>query len=920
MKLFLASLLSLVAVTAPLFAHAHASPVEYDPGSSANVAQGPSEVRIRFSERLEPGASRMSVADEAGTRVSGASFVDDENPYVLIAPMSEASDGAYLVSWSVVSSDDGHFTKGGYTYVVGEGRAATASAQSQVVQLSALPEATAMAVELAGNSFLLGALFFLLFVLAPMRKRMNDEEQTTAGTRICALFLLGLLLVFGGGGAHIVLKTFELASLHGITLAEAIPLYLGTVSGSATAGRMIAVLIFGVIVIVARKQFTSLRTPRLTIIALLILLAVFAYLRSKVSHATANPFFPELSVTVNFLHLIGKDAWFGLLTAASSLYLVRALRVHMPEVLKRTFRVSALLFALVAGTGAYIVWLHLKEFSNISSTLWGERFMPLAVSALLASALLTYQALASRRTPSLFRKLLPYTLSAEVFAGALIVFFSALMIITSPPLPSVHGTVYHSNDNGVRMQLERAPYEDDQALLSITGGKVTGEPTLLLDVGEDGGTSIVAEKRFEGGYVFPLALLGTTEHALSVSLRQEGAYDARALFQISREGLAGEKTETEQVSYGIVYTLIMIACGVVGILFGIFLFVYMKEETFDVQGSLKWWHVLVGGAVVIVVVGQLAGAGSWLLGNSYKRECVADGNAWHLMLPMQNSIPTSETPQEGCMALNGTFHIPDAREYRFLKNPGDLTIDFQNDLDSIPAGVPVTLRFSFKNQNDDPALLSMVHERLVHMIIIRADMEYFQHVHPEGADTVESAQAKSSEFSLPFTFPTPGTYLLAIDYAHGLLPGSKQFLVRVGNPVTAAPATYKSKGTFDGYDVSFEQGFLVAGTPATILYRITKDGNDVTDLAPYLAAAMHVAVVKNDLSSFVHTHGEVHVPGASVPTATSSTVHNHAPPPAAFGPVIEAHPIFPTPGLYTVFGEFFHSGKVITTHFTARVE
>jgi len=91
-------------------------------------------------------------------------------------------------------------------------------------------------------------------------------------------------------------------------------------------------------------------------------------------------------------------------------------------------------------------------------------------------------------------------------------------------------------------------------------------------------------------------------------------------------------------------------------------------------------------------------------------------------------------------------------------------------------------------------------------------------------------------------------------------------------------------------------------------------------LEPYLAAAMHIALVKDDFSEFVHAHGEVHLPGTPIPKASATTVHNHTPPPPRFGPIVEAHTVFPSAGDYTVFAQFKRAGEVITAPFSIRVE
>ncbi|MBX9697850.1 MAG: hypothetical protein K2X74_00380, partial [Acetobacteraceae bacterium] len=113
--------------------------------------------------------------------------------------------------------------------------------------------------------------------------------------------------------------------------------------------------------------------------------------------------------------------------------------------------------------------------------------------------------------------------------------------------------------------------------------------------------------------------------------------------------------------------------------------------------------------------------------------------------------------------------------------------------------------------------------------------------------------------------------------------------------------------------------------PATLSYEISKQGLPVKDLVPYLGAPMHVSVVKSDLSAFVHTHGEVHKPGDPIPPIVVKDVkivHSMASMymPAQFGPMVETHVLFPSPGDYTVFGQFKEGERVVVTKFTVRVD
>ena len=87
-------------------------------------------------------------------------------------------------------------------------------------------------------------------------------------------------------------------------------------------------------------------------------------------------------------------------------------------------------------------------------------------------------------------------------------------------------------------------------------------------------------------------------------------------------------------------------------------------------------------------------------------------------------------------------------------------------------------------------------------------------------------------------------------------------------------------------------------------------------MAPWLSAPMHLAIISADLTYFIHTHGEL--PEAS---ATGHHVdHMQMTVPEKFGPEIEVHIVFPTAGLYQIFGQVEHKGEVITTSFMIEVK
>ncbi|MEN9561137.1 MAG: hypothetical protein RIQ56_410, partial [Candidatus Parcubacteria bacterium] len=115
------------------------------------------------------------------------------------------------------------------------------------------------------------------------------------------------------------------------------------------------------------------------------------------------------------------------------------------------------------------------------------------------------------------------------------------------------------------------------------------------------------------------------------------------------------------------------------------------------------------------------------------------------------------------------------------------------------------------------------------------------------------------------------------------------------------------------------------GEIATLSYEIQKKGIPVKTLEPYLSAPLHASVVSDDLSTFLHVHGEVHEAGRPSPKLTirnGTLIHSgaHAPTPLQFGPGIEAHLVFPKAGFYTVWAQFKDGGEVWAVAHTVQVE
>ncbi len=194
-----------------------------------------------------------------------------------------------------------------------------------------------------------------------------------------------------------------------------------------------------------------------------------------------------------------------------------------------------------------------------------------------------------------------------------------------------------------------------------------------------------------------------------------------------------------------------------------------------------------------------------------------------------------------------------------------------------PDGVPVTE-------------FDVDHDKELHLIVVRADGEYFRHVHPEmNAD---------GGWSLPWEWDAPGTYRVFADFVpSGADTGiTLSSLVQVaGNYTPVTRDEQVTATTVDGFGISLN-GDLTVGELSELKLVVTRDGDAVADLEPYLGAFGHLVALRQGDLAYLHVH-----PRAEEPQAEGT-----------FGPEIAFEASAPTPGRYLLFLDFKVDGQVRT--------
>ena len=97
---------------------AHSGLQRAEPPVESTLKRPPKELKLYFSERLEPAYSRVRVEDGQGARVDrDDSRVDRSNPLLLRVTLPPLAPGTYTVIWRVLSVDS-HITEGRFMFRV----------------------------------------------------------------------------------------------------------------------------------------------------------------------------------------------------------------------------------------------------------------------------------------------------------------------------------------------------------------------------------------------------------------------------------------------------------------------------------------------------------------------------------------------------------------------------------------------------------------------------------------------------------------------------------------------------------------------------------------------------------------------------------------------------------------------------------
>ncbi|WUH99466.1 hypothetical protein OHR68_39245 [Spirillospora sp. NBC_00431] len=214
---------------------------------------------------------------------------------------------------------------------------------------------------------------------------------------------------------------------------------------------------------------------------------------------------------------------------------------------------------------------------------------------------------------------------------------------------------------------------------------------------------------------------------------------------------------------------------------------------------------------------------------------------------------------------------------------------------TLTPGKRTDFRFTINGPDGKPVTgFKPLHGKRLHLIVARRDLSGFQHLHPsENGDGV---------WTVPITLPKAGVYRFFTDVQPD---GAKRQLtlgtdVFVPGDLRTTPLPKPERvAKVDGYEVTLAGG-LIPGKSAELTLSVSKDGEPVTDLQPYLEAYGHLVALRQGDLAYLHVHPD----GEPGDGKTKP------------GPGITFFAEAPSTGAYRLYLDFKHGDKVRTAEFT----
>ncbi|MDE1762886.1 MAG: copper resistance protein CopC [Thaumarchaeota archaeon] len=292
--------------------YAHAFVQKSDPQNGESLSTPPSSVNVYLNDPVDVHYSKIQVFDSNGKEVDNKDYhYVGSDQTTLSVSLPSLPNGVYTVNVKMLDQTDGHVTKDGFVFAVGQPVPITTNATSASPNLSDIisaPEAVARFPTLLGQVIVVGGAFSALWIWKPVSRIswLSDafgKTKLAIDKKMTKLMLVGAATVVGSDIAMISVEAYSINA----SILDAIATKFGQMW---TVRIILSVALLAIVLLAYFEERKSQKTvPRRTILIILGLgLAVLAT-TSLISHGAATGQWSPL--VFDFVHNVAASLWIG---------------------------------------------------------------------------------------------------------------------------------------------------------------------------------------------------------------------------------------------------------------------------------------------------------------------------------------------------------------------------------------------------------------------------------------------------------------------------------------------------------------------------------------------------------------------------------------------------------------------------------
>ncbi|MEO5510243.1 MAG: copper resistance protein CopC [Longimicrobiales bacterium] len=451
----------------PAAANAHTALTSSSPAKGAVVTSF-TELRVRFSERVEPNYTSVKVVGPDGVAVAMGPLTPVDTSrnreFVALSRSAVTRPGVYTVTWRAAGKD-GHPATGSFTFSVAEPARPSVDSLQRAIPVeppipshadtmtvhaaeSTTPSSSPVAVAVRWLNFiallgLIGAVTFRLFILPRALAGPGTVQMLTAAEhhvwRFAAVATLVAVIALV---ARLILQSVAMHGAQNAFDGDHLRMMItSTRWGQAWLLQLVATVAVIVTLLVSRNA----RETRHAWIVSAAAVATLAVVPALSGHASAVDRFGAIAILSDIVHVTAAGLWLGTLAALITCGLPATShagagqpdpRIHAVAQLVDTFsRLAVVAVAVVILTGVTNAVLHLHALADLTSTAYGRTlFIKVAtLLVVLGTGFYNWRYVRPSLATAESTGRIVRSASIEITAGILVIAITAILVALPTP-------------------------------------------------------------------------------------------------------------------------------------------------------------------------------------------------------------------------------------------------------------------------------------------------------------------------------------------------------------------------------------------------------------------------------------------------------------------------------------------------------